>query len=130
VDPQVFIDIELSQLRPMTEQYKADGWRFVNLCGSTINDGVELLYSFSNGEELVNLRFNVTTQTVVPAISDLYFNAFVFENETHDLYGVTIKGMAIDFKGRYYDLAIPTPMNPQAGISYSTVDGKPLGEGE
>ncbi len=36
---------------------------------------------------------------MVPSITDLFLEAFVFENEIHDLFGVDIKDIAIDFGG-------------------------------
>ncbi|MDR0499866.1 MAG: NADH-quinone oxidoreductase subunit C [Coriobacteriales bacterium] len=112
IAPQSFTDIKLTQLRGRAEAYHQRGWRFVNLCGSTVDGGVELLYSFGNRDKLENLRLVVNNGEEVPAVSDLYFNAFVFENETHDLFGVPIKGMAIDFGGHFYDVSVPSPMNP------------------
>ncbi|MDR3307621.1 MAG: NADH-quinone oxidoreductase subunit C [Coriobacteriales bacterium] len=112
MDPQVFIDITIPQLHASTQAYKDKGWRFVNMCGATIDAGVELIYSFSQGEALENLRLNVGIDEEVPSISDIYFNSFVFENETHDLFGVGIKDIAIDFGGNFYTTSVPTPMNP------------------
>lgn len=112
LDPQIFKDIELPQLMERVESYKSRGWRFVNLCGSSVDGKVELLYSFSLGEELENLRFLVANEDVVPAVSPIYGNAFFFENETHDLFGVTFKGITIDFGGTFYPTSVPTPMNP------------------
>jgi NADH:ubiquinone oxidoreductase subunit C len=159
MDPQVFYDIELKDLRARAEQYHANGWRFCNICGSTIEarevtpakldkdgnektpalearePGVELLYSFSNGEQLENLRFTIKNADIaagtvsVPAVSDLWFNAFVFENETHDLYGVPFKGIAIDFGGNFYKTSVPHPMNPQFSVIQKqdlTDEGKAL----
>jgi ech hydrogenase subunit D len=111
-DPQVFIDIQLPALRSKVEAYHAKGWRFVNLNGSTVPDGVELIYAFSDQEPIENLRLVVGSTDEVPSISDLYFNSFFFENETHDLYGVNIKGIAIDFGGKFYKTSVPTPFNP------------------
>ncbi|MDR3052589.1 MAG: NADH-quinone oxidoreductase subunit C [Coriobacteriales bacterium] len=117
MDPQVFIEIDSAQLRQKVQSYKDSGWRFVNICGTTIKDGVELLYSFSKGEAFENLVLNVTNDAVLPAISDIYFNSFVFENETHDLFGVTIEGIAIDFGGNFYTVSVPTPMNPHSSAA-------------
>jgi hypothetical protein len=112
MDPQVFVDIDQSALRPQVESYHARKWRFVNICASTVPEGVELLYSFSDGEPFENLRLVVPNGAELPSVSDLYLNAFYFENETHDLFGVVFKGIAIDFGGKFYDLSVPTPMNP------------------
>jgi hypothetical protein len=112
MDPQIFIDIELPQLRAKVEDYKNQGWRAVNICASSVDGKVELLYSFSDFETFENLRLIVGNDDVVPAISDLYFNTFLFENETHDLYGVNFEGIVIDFGGKFYPTSTPTPMNP------------------
>jgi len=125
MDPQVFIDRALPQLHTQTQDYKDKGWRFVNMCGSTIDTGVELLYSFSQGEAFENLRLCVGVDDEVPSISDLYFNSFVFENEAHDLFGVEIKGIAIDFGGNFYATSIPTPMNPHSAAAVEAASGHP-----
>ncbi|MDR2492443.1 MAG: NADH-quinone oxidoreductase subunit C [Coriobacteriales bacterium] len=112
MDPQVFIDIEPEQMRARAEAYHKRGWRFVNICGSTVPEGVELIYTFSDGEPFENLRMTVPNGATMPSVSDLYLNSFFFENETHDLYGVTFAGIAIDFGGAFYAVSVPTPMNP------------------
>ena len=117
MDPQIFMDISLHQLEGMAKDYKERGWRFVNLCASTVDDKVELLCTFSNHEELENLRFFVEEGEVVPAMSPLFPNAFMFENETHDLYGITFKGCIIDFGGKFYSPSVPTPMNPNSAAA-------------
>ncbi|MDR1082443.1 MAG: NADH-quinone oxidoreductase subunit C [Coriobacteriales bacterium] len=112
--PQVFIDITYNELREQIEDYAARGWRFVNICGSTVDDGVELIYSFSDGLPLENLRFTIDNETKVPSVSDCFPNAFFFENETHDLFGVNFSNISIDFDGEFYTVAVPTPMNPRS----------------
>jgi len=46
----------------------------------------------------------------VPSITDLYLEAFVCENEIHDLFGITFKGLAIDFLGNFYRVSTDVPM--------------------
>ncbi len=46
----------------------------------------------------------------MPSITDRFLAAFVFENETHDLFGVDVQGIAIDFGGNFYALAQKEPM--------------------
>jgi hypothetical protein len=112
--PQVFIDIGLAELSGRVEDYDARGWRFVNICGSTVAGGVELIYSFSDGLPLENLRLTVGDGATVPSVSERFPNAFFFENETHDLFGVRFSGISIDFDGNLYTVAVPTPMNPRS----------------
>ena len=44
------------------------------------------------------------------SITDLYLEAFVCENEIHDLFDVAISDIAIDFGGMFYQLAEKAPM--------------------
>lgn len=112
--PQVFIDIAPEEMRARVEAYDKLGWRFANICGSTVPGGVELIYSFSKGLPLENLRFTVSAEASVPSVSDCFPNAFFFENETHDLFGVTFSNISIDFGGEFYTVSVPTPMNPHS----------------
>ncbi|MDR0350161.1 MAG: NADH-quinone oxidoreductase subunit C [Coriobacteriales bacterium] len=112
--PQIFIDIMANEMRQRAEAYQERGWRFVNICGSTTDTGVELIYSFSHGLSLENLRFVIGGETTLPSVSDCFPNAFFFENETHDLFGVRFSGISIDFDGEFYALSVPTPMNPRS----------------
>jgi ech hydrogenase subunit D len=45
----------------------------------------------------------------LPSISSIYLCAILYENEIHDLFGVQVAGMAIDFKGKFYKTAIKYP---------------------
>jgi Ni,Fe-hydrogenase III component G len=64
-------------------------------------DGVlELYYHFSDGAHLSHLHLVVPKGTIVPSISGIYLCAFLVENEISELFGLTITGMAIDYKGR------------------------------
>lgn len=112
MDPQVFIDTTLEKLDAQIQSYKERDWRFTNLCGSTVENQVELLYTFSAGEEMENLRVLVDSNQVVPAVSPVFPVAFYFENEVHDLFGISFEGIAIDFEGTFFKTSVPTPMNP------------------
>ncbi|MDR2036265.1 MAG: NADH-quinone oxidoreductase subunit C [Coriobacteriales bacterium] len=124
MDPQVYKNIELVQFMSEVTGYKERGWRFVNLCGSSVGDQVELLCSFALDNQLENLSMLVSNGEQVPAISPLYPSAFFFENETRDLFGVQFEGTIIDFAGRFYPTSVPTPMNP------TSVEAEAWGKGE
>jgi ech hydrogenase subunit D len=38
----------------------------------------------------------------VPSISSIYGCAYLYENEMHDLFGIKVEGMALDFHGTLY----------------------------
>ncbi|MDD3180393.1 MAG: NADH-quinone oxidoreductase subunit C [Opitutaceae bacterium] len=85
-------------------------------CTKTAEDQYEINYSFDENLKFSNLRIVVNPATDrVPSISDIYWNAFFYENEVHDLFGITIEGMAIDFKGNFYRMAVKHPFAAPAG---------------
>lgn len=107
------IDITLDDLLARSAQLKGQGWRFAQCCATAEGEGVyELLYSFCHDAEskVYNLRLHVTAETdEVPSVSGLFPCAFMFENEMHDLFGIKITGISIDYQGGFYHLHIPTP---------------------
>jgi ech hydrogenase subunit D len=70
-----------------------------------------LNYSFDDNYKFSNYRIVLAnnTDTVIPSISKIYPTAFLYENEMHDLYGIKVSDMAIDFKGTFYRTAVKTP---------------------
>lgn len=89
------------------------GWRYVQTLAVNKDDGVDLVYAYmdmSTGK-LVNLVVSdVAHGATVSSITEAFFEAFVFENEIHDLFGITFDGLALDFNGNFYRLASDKPM--------------------
>jgi len=110
----VYKEITLDQFAQEVAGYKERGWRFANLCGSTVGDKVELLCTFALDQETENLLLFVSQDEQVPAVSPLFPSAFLYENETSDLFGVKFEDMTLDFGGRFYLTSVPTPMNPHS----------------
>ena len=71
-------------------QLFAEGYRLVQVGCSTLPSAYELTYSFDREYRFRNLRITVTPDEEVPSISVIYPNAFLYENEIHDLFGVVI----------------------------------------
>lgn len=106
-----FIPLSVEGLPALAAEKKADGWRFVQMLAVNTDDGIDLVYSFMKDGVLVNHEIKgVKKGTAVPSITDQFLAAFVFENEAHDLFGVDVKGIAIDFGGNFYALAQKEPM--------------------
>lgn len=106
-----FIPLTVEELPALAAEKKADGWRFVQLLAVNTEDGIDLVYSFMKDNVLANHEIKgVQKGTTVPSITDQFLAAFVFENETHDLFGVDISDIAIDFGGNFYALAQKEPM--------------------
>ena len=95
----------------MVAQLFAEGYRLVQIGCSTLESGYELNYSFDKDYRFKNLRITVAPGEEVPSISVIYPNAFLYENEIHDLFGVPIKNITIDYRGTLYQTAIKTPFS-------------------
>ena len=108
---QTFEPLELDHLKETAAALKADGWRFVQVLCANTEDGIDMVYSFEQDGHLRNLEIKgIKEGTPVPSITDLFLAAFVFENEAHDLFGVDVRDIAIDFQGHFYALSEKTPM--------------------
>ena len=106
-----FTDIELEEYRGLAEQRKGSGWRYVQSFCTNTDDGIDFTVTFEKDGVMENFRVKgITKDMSVPSISDMYFSAFVFENEAHDLFGLNITDIVIDFGGHFYDLAMKEPM--------------------
>lgn len=108
-----FTDITVEELHPLAQDRKENGWRYVQTqCSKADDDTITYMVTFNKDGLLDNYCIKgVTKDVTIPSISDLYFSAFVFENESHDLFGVQISNIVIDFGGKFYDLAISEPMS-------------------
>lgn len=126
--PNAFETVELDVLFETVSDLKQREYRFVQICATTLEDSCELLYTFIAPDAidgcLTGLIVNVPDKTSVPSITELYPAAFVFENETHDLFGVDIYGINLDFQGEFYKVSQKFPMNPRAAEQRQAEDGK------
>lgn len=106
-----FIPLAVEGLPALAAEKKADGWRFVQMLCVNTEVGIDLIYTFMKDDVLANYEIKGVTKDVeVPSVTDQFLAAFVFENEAHDLFGVQVKGIAIDFGGNFYALAQKEPM--------------------
>ena len=93
------------------EALNAGGYRIVQIGCTGMDDVYEINYTFDKDYELVNLRLTVAPDVEIPSISGVYWGAFVYENELHDLFGITVTDINIDFKGTFYRTAEKYPLS-------------------
>jgi ech hydrogenase subunit D len=110
-EPQEIMPIGKNDLVGMVAHLFAEGYRLVQIGCSTLQSGYELNYSFDKDYRFKNLRITVAPDEEVPSISVIYPNAFLYENEIHDLFGLLVKDIAIDYGGSLYRTAIKTPFS-------------------
>ncbi len=100
-----------SRLIGEVETLKNAGYRLAAISCVKVGEVYEINYSFDKEYELENLRITVTGDADVPSITGMYWGAFVYENEMHDLFGIQVRGMNIDFKGTFIRTAIKYPFS-------------------
>jgi ech hydrogenase subunit D len=110
-EPQEIVPIEKSDLVGIVAELFAEGYRLVQIGCTTLPDAYEFTYSFDREYRFRNLRFAIAPEEDVPSISVIYPNAFLYENEIHDLFGLAIKNISVDYKGMLYQTAIKTPFS-------------------
>ena len=110
-ESQELVLIEKSDLVGRVAELIAEGYRLVQIGCSTLPGAYELTYSFDREYLLKNIRFTVVPGEEVPSISVIYPGAFLYENEIHDLFGVVITHIAVDYRGTLYRTALRVPFS-------------------
>ena len=111
---QNFEQVTPEQLLPRVKEMKAGGYRLGQACAVKQVDGnIYILYSFDLDHVLYNLKLNVPADLKVQSVTGEYWSAFIYENEMHDLFGITFENLALDYGGRLFKVSEPTPWNPQ-----------------
>lgn len=106
-----FLPLEIADLKQCAADMKERGYRYAQMLAVNTDNGLDLQYTFIKGNDLKNYTITgVKKGMKVPSITDMFLEAFVFENETHDLFGAEIEGIAIDFGGKFYQVAQSEPM--------------------
>jgi len=102
--------ITVETLPDKVKAMKAQGRRLVQISATRLPEAVELTYSFDLDSQLANLRLALPADKLqLPSVSSIYLCAVLYENEIHDLFGVQVDGLAIDFKGNFYKTAVKFP---------------------
>jgi ech hydrogenase subunit D len=110
-EPQEIINIGKNELVGIVVRLCAEGYRLVQVGCSTLEAAYELNYSFDKDNRFKNLRVTVVPDEEVPSISMIYQNAFLYENEIHDLFGVVVTNISIDYHGTLYRTSIKAPFS-------------------
>lgn len=120
---QTTTTIDVGKLVGGVERFRNEGYRLVQIGCTKAGDLYEINYCFDLDYRFENLRISITADTEVPSISGMYWNAFIYENEMHDLFGIQVRGMNIDFKGTLIRTAEKFPFSkPPVTV---TKGGKP-----
>ena len=107
-------------------QLRHQGWRLSAISSARAGEVLELIYSFDRDYILLNLRMELPADNArVPSISSHYFCAVLYENEIHDLFGLQVSDMAVDFKGNLYKTAVKFPFGSTKAPSAASASKAP-----
>lgn len=122
----IYTTVGIDELLPHVQALKGVGARFVQMHAErSVDDGsYRLVYTFINvraAQEHIAQDGSYAIENLVaegidqyqeiPSISSYYPAVFPFENEAHDLFGLAITDMQIDFKGFFYQVSTAEPMS-------------------
>ena len=66
---------------------------------------------------MVRLRLSIMPDDEIVSISDIYAPAYLYENEMHDLFGITVKMMSMDYHGNLYRIKNRAPYRKEPAAS-------------
>lgn len=122
----IYTTVGIDELLLHVQALKGVGARFVQMHAERcVDDGsYRLVYTFINvraAQEHIAQDGSYAIENLVvegidryqeiPSISSYYPAVFPFENEAHDLFGLAITDMQIDFKGFFYQVSTAEPMS-------------------
>lgn len=122
----IYTTVGIDELLSHVQALKGVGARFVQMHAErNVDDGTyRLVYTFINvrvAQEQIAQDGSYAIENLVveginqyqeiPSISSYYPAVFPFENEAHDLFGLAITDMQLDFKGFFYQVSTAEPMS-------------------
>ncbi|MDB1827917.1 NADH-quinone oxidoreductase subunit C [Collinsella aerofaciens] len=122
----IYTTVGIDELLSHVQALKGVGARFVQMHAErNVDDGTyRLVYTFINvrvAQEQIAQDGSYAIENLVvegidqyqevPSISSYYPAVFPFENEAHDLFGLAITDMQVDFKGFFYQVSTAEPMS-------------------
>ena len=122
----IYTTVGIDGLLSHVQALKGAGARFVQMHAECcVDDGsYRLVYTFINvraAQEQIARDGNYAIENLVvegidqyqeiPSISSYYPAVFPFENEAHDLFGLAITDMQVDFNGFFYQVSTAEPMS-------------------
>ena len=122
----IYTTVGIDELLPHVQALKGAGARFVQMHAERcVDDGsYRLVYTFIDvraAQEHIAQDGSYAIENLVvegidqyqeiPSISSYYPAVFPFENEVHDLFGLAITDMQVDFNGFFYQVSTAEPMS-------------------
>ena len=104
-----FVNVSPENIIDESQKLKFAGYHLMQQCATRVPDAFELIYSFGKDLEVKQLKITLPEDDEISSITSIFPCAFIYENEMHDLFGVKIKMINIDYEGKLSRTAIETP---------------------
>lgn len=107
---QTIQTVEVNALLDAVRERQLEGCRLVQICCTRLAECFEMTYSFARDGVFSHIRIQLPDASVkLPSISLNFPCSFAYENEIHDLFGLSFRGLNVDYKGKFYKTSMPHP---------------------
>ena len=119
-------DVDANLILDESQQMQHEGYRLMQICATRAEipdpaaaageggevamiPAYEILYTFGMGLLMENLKVTIPQTQSIISITSAYPCAFLYENEMHDLFGVEVRMINLDYRGSLYRTAVKAP---------------------
>ncbi|MGE5329155.1 MAG: NADH-quinone oxidoreductase subunit C [Deltaproteobacteria bacterium] len=95
------IEIKKVYLLDEVKKLKKAGYRFVTASCVDLGSDFMIYYHFDKDTQMKHLKIISSKEEEIPSISEIYFAGALPENEMKDLFGIRIKGLVLDYGGKF-----------------------------
>jgi ech hydrogenase subunit D len=126
-EKQTMLELDKTAIPAKAAELAKEGYRLVQICCTT-TDVFTITYSFDKEYSFLNVRVTIPRENPsIPSITESYLAGFTYENELHDLFGIKVEGLKLDFNGHFYKLSQKTPFASAPATPVSKPDTTPKG---
>lgn len=117
-EEQEITTVEKEEMLERVQAVFEAGYRLVQM-SCTRGKTYQIDYTFDKEYRFLDFRVYLPLDAPdLPSITGIYGCAFAYENEIHDLFGIRIQDISVDYQGRFYRIAAKSPFDntgaPQA----------------
>ena len=125
-EEQEIIDLKKGEMLEKIRGAFDEGYRLVQI-GCTRGETFQIDYTFDKEYRFLDLRVNIPLDDPeLPSITEIYGSAFAYENEIHDLFGIKVVGINVDYKGKFYRIPVKAPFSTSEAAQGETKEGKDI----
>ena len=126
----VIEEIPAEQLLKRVMELKLSGYRLSQICAAYIGESFELSYSFAEDTDYayVILRVVIPPEEEIPSVTEIVPQAFFYENEMKELFGVKIAMIRPDYRNKLYRITKEAPFGPAPAQGQSRESQTAVGE--